>query len=345
MPYDYTCTDSNLVIIRYWGPLTANQPSSKRQRESHGPFHVTAVVYGRGENGLISNQLAEKLRDANHKQATKVPPVVWISWTLDGPNQSLKTSQVHIVLGLEKDLILGDSINNLYQSIHSSLSEGSLSCQLNTREDFEKHGILTANKRSENKLKHLMSLYRPKTQLDNMNPGISGLEAEEIERPLEASSESSPSSTLDSISNTGSDADNYIMDFSNSTHNVSFPQFSYSEASGQTCGAYYNVAAHLSYTHSKPGLKDRADDCGWESPLESTSCTSQVDSPISNWSFVENEPGEMEDQEVIRQCQQSDFETHPGHRFWIWDRQRQLWRLRGRSGLDERDRFTELFFQ
>ncbi|KAH6992164.1 hypothetical protein EDB82DRAFT_132573 [Fusarium venenatum] len=345
MPYECTGTDSNLAIITHWEPLTADQPLLKQQRESHGPFRITTLVYGRGKNGLISNELAEKLRIVDNKQTTKVPPVVCISWTFEGPDQNLETSQVHIVPGLQQDLILGDDTDELYQSVHINRPEESLPCQLNTREDFEKHGILTADKRSENELKYLISLCGSKTQPDNTNTNIADSEPEDIQRPLEANFGSLPSVTPDSISNTGSDADNYIMDFSNSIQNVSFPQFSHSGTSDKQCGAYYNATAHPRRTHSQSGLKDHANNCGWESSLESTSCASQVDSPISNWSFVENEPGEMEDQEVIQQCQRSDFETHPGHRFWIWDRQRQLWRLRGRDGLDERDWFTELFFQ
>ncbi|EKJ74151.1 hypothetical protein NXS19_005129 [Fusarium pseudograminearum] len=345
MPYDYTCTDSYLIIIRHWGPLTVDQPLSKRPCESHGPFHITALVYGRGENGLISNKLAEKLRSADHKQATKVPPVVWISWTFDGLDQNLETSQVHIAPGLEQDLILGDNTNEIYRSVHISPPEEQLPLQPDTREYFQKHGISAANKRSENMLKDLMSLFRPKAQPDNVKTDVAGSEPEEIERPSEVSSESSPSPTFYSISNTGSDADNWITDFSNSIHNVSFPQAPYLDTNDQTFGAYCNVAAHLDRTHFKPGPKNCAEGCGGKSSLGSASYISEAYSPISNWSFVCKESGEMEDREVIQQCQQNEFETHPGHHFWIWDRQRQLWRLRGRDGLDEEDRFTELFFQ
>ncbi|ESU14909.1 hypothetical protein FGSG_08437 [Fusarium graminearum PH-1] len=337
MPYDYTCSGSNVVIITHWGPL-----ASKGQYESHGPYHIAAVVYGRGDKGIVSYNIAEKLQITDGKQVTKVPPVVWISWTFKGLNQNLETSQVRIVPGLKQDLVLGDSTDEIYRSFHISTPEETVSHQFITRNDFEKHGILTANKRSENKLKSLISLYLSKTQLDKVKSDVASSKPEEIERPSESSSELSPGSTLDSISNTGTDADNWVMDFGNSIPSGSLPQLSYLDTPDQTCGTCCNSAAHLGRTHSKPGLKDCDEDRGWEVPHDSVSHTSQADSPMSNWSFVNKEPGEMKDQEVIQQCQRSDFETHPGHSFWVWDRQRQLWRRRGRSGLDERDWFTEL---
>lgn len=41
--------------------------------------------------------------------------------------------------------------------------------------------------------------------------------------------------------------------------------------------------------------------------------------------------------------QVSDFDMHPGHKFWVWDKDRQRWRRRGRSGLEETDWFPESF--
>ncbi|KAL6918005.1 hypothetical protein ACHAPO_000185 [Fusarium lateritium] len=341
MPYDCTGTNSTLAIITHWEPLTADQPLSKRQRESQGPFRIYAAVYGRGKNGLISNKLAEKLRIVDDTQTKKVPPVVCISCTFEGSDQNLETSQVHVVPGLQQDLVLGDDTDELWQSVHISRPEEPLPRQLNTQEDFERNGISTTNERSKDKLKYLVNLYSSKTQRDVSNPNIANSEPEEIQRPSEVSSESLHSSTLDSISNINSDTDNWIMDFS------SFPQVSYLDTQDQTCGAYYNAAAHLGRTQSEPRHEDYVGGCSGSrmSPLGSAPCTLRSYSPISNWSLVEKEPGEMGEQEIIQQCQHSDFETHPGHRFWIWDRQRQLWRRRGRSGIDERDWFTESFLQ
>ncbi|RSL63153.1 hypothetical protein CEP51_013360 [Fusarium floridanum] len=43
------------------------------------------------------------------------------------------------------------------------------------------------------------------------------------------------------------------------------------------------------------------------------------------------------------QDQMSDFDMHPGHKVWVWDKDRQRWRRRGRSGLEETDWFPESF--
>lgn len=43
------------------------------------------------------------------------------------------------------------------------------------------------------------------------------------------------------------------------------------------------------------------------------------------------------------QSQTSDFEMHPGHKVWEWDKDIQRWKRRGRSGLEETDWFPESF--
>ncbi|KAF5008300.1 hypothetical protein FDECE_5419 [Fusarium decemcellulare] len=42
---------------------------------------------------------------------------------------------------------------------------------------------------------------------------------------------------------------------------------------------------------------------------------------------------------VSSQSQQSEFEAHPGHKIWVWDVDKQRWRRRGQSGLEETDWF------
>ncbi|KAI8681370.1 hypothetical protein NCS55_00388000 [Fusarium keratoplasticum] len=43
------------------------------------------------------------------------------------------------------------------------------------------------------------------------------------------------------------------------------------------------------------------------------------------------------------QGQMSDFEMHPGHKVWEWDKDIQRWKRRGRSGQEETDWFPESF--
>lgn len=296
MPKDWTHGDSRLVIITHWEP-TGDHLSAKRQHEPYTQVHIAALVYGRGENGLISNKLAQKLLDTNEKQTTKFPPVVSICWTFDGPDQNLETSQVHIVPELEQDLILGDNTDELYESVHLSPPEAPLPYQLNTREAFEKHGILPVNKTSEDRIRHLVNLHCPKAQ-----SRISGSE--------------DPSSKL--------------VEFERLS--LSSPVCSYSDSMGSSGGVHYNTTAHLRRTHFEPGSWD------WET----VSVASHANSSVSNWSLIDDKSAEeMGNREVTQRYQQNDFQAHPGHRFWVWDRQRQLWCRRGRSGPDERDWFIE----
>ena len=85
----------------------------------------------------------------------------------------------------------------------------------------------------------------------------------------------------------------------------------------------------------------------------------EVSSPDS-WIFVKNsspqatiedgspaQVGGAETEEYgepwFNQGQMSEFDTDPGHKEWEWDKDRQRWKRRGRSGLEETDWFPESF--
>lgn len=85
----------------------------------------------------------------------------------------------------------------------------------------------------------------------------------------------------------------------------------------------------------------------------------EVSSPGS-WIFVKNsspqatiedgspaQVGGAETEEYgepwFNQGQMSEFDTDPGHKEWEWDKDRQRWKRRGRSGLEETDWFPESF--
>ncbi|KAL4724115.1 hypothetical protein ACLX1H_008724 [Fusarium chlamydosporum] len=274
MPNDLNC--SQIVIITHWGRLPASKSLSRRRYKSHGTLRITAIVYGKGENGLISNTLAEKLQIPDEKQAIKAPSVFWISWTFDGPGQNLETSEVHIVPELKQDLILGDNTDILYQSVHLSPPEAR---QLNTKEDFQKRGITTANEQSQDMLNYLLSLHRTKAQPNVPDSKNTESVSEEIKRPPEASSaESSRSLTLDSMSSTGSDGEVWTMDFGDSRQDLSFPRAPWLDISSDECGAYYNAAAHPCRTH----FKHSAGSCDWE-VVTVPAADSPNNRPFVNW--------------------------------------------------------------
>lgn len=92
--------------------------------------------------------------------------------------------------------------------------------------------------------------------------------------------------------------------------------------------------------------------------VQSTQVTRE--SSPGSWQFVENpspQPmievdspalvGGTETEEYgnpsLDQGHTSDFDAHPGHKEWEWDKDRQRWKRRGRSGLEETDWFPESF--
>lgn len=50
-----------------------------------------------------------------------------------------------------------------------------------------------------------------------------------------------------------------------------------------------------------------------------------------------------QEENLLDQGQTSDFDMHSGHKEWEWDKDRQRWKRRGRSGLEETDWFPESF--
>ncbi|KAF4945601.1 hypothetical protein FSARC_14405 [Fusarium sarcochroum] len=333
MPYG-----TQIVIIINWWLLNAHEPRppspSKRKCCSHGPLHITALLYDSGNGGLISNKIAEKLIGTKEQESSNFPSVVGISWTFDGPNQDLETSQVQVVPGLDQDLVLGNNTDELYQSVHFDCSQTSalhqlqpiqpetavssfgesFAGQINAREYIENQGIIPANQRSLEVFVSLLDLYRPKAPAPLL---------EERKDPMEASLESLHSSTFDEASNIDSEGD-WATTCDGSEH------------------GYIVSLSEPSYVNS---LTDPSEHDTWETPsqLSGTTCSaSQPGTPAHGWSWVgENQCISGTEEHMIDDSQLSDFETHPGHRFWVWDTQSERWRRRGRSGLEERDWFTE----
>ncbi|CAJ0547929.1 Ff.00g046830.m01.CDS01 [Fusarium sp. VM40] len=275
------------------------------------------------------------------KQSSNISPDMGISWAFPGSEQqeNLETSRVQVVPGLEQDLILGDSTEELYQSVHltppkdSQDQASSVSCldkdfthQLNSPEDFARHGLVPVNQQSQDKLKYYVDLYSQKAQPPLLRHSTSDSRQEEVERPFEAR-EYLHVSAMDTISHASSD-ENWVVAFKGS-------------ASGQNSYSTPPVYLNSSDANSKQDASERSTDA--------VSRHSRPNSPTSGWSLVDGNTcitSEEEDEnQGGNEARRSDFEMHPGHRFWEWDIQKQLWRRRGRSGQDEKDWFTEKLLQ
>ncbi|KAM0291190.1 hypothetical protein ACHAO9_004309 [Fusarium lateritium] len=310
-----------ITITGCWQPSTSK--SDPKLNGSIVSCHITAVSYGKGAFGFISNDIAKQMPGIYGKQSSNVPIVVGISWAFSGPEQheDLKTSQVQVLPDLEQDLVLGDSTEDLYQSVPSL--DKSFPLQLSTRQDFTNHGIMPMNQQSQDKLKYLMGLYSQKAQAPLLRPETSDSRPKEVERPFKAR-EYRHVSSMDTKSHASSD-ENWVMAFKGN-------------ASAQNSYSPPPVYLNSSDANSKQDT--------WEASTDAGSRYSRPNSPTSGWSLVGgNKSIAPEEVAEHRGETRSDFEMHPGHQFWEWDIQRQLWRRRGRSGLDEKDWFTEKLLQ
>jgi hypothetical protein len=171
-----------------------------------------------------------------------------------------------------------------------------------------------------------MRLYSQKAQTPLLRPDTSGSRPKELERRFKAR-EYLHVSSMDTTSHASSD-ENWVVAFRGS-------------ASGQNSCSPPPVYLNSSDANSKQDA--------WEEYTDAVSRYSLPNSPTSGWSLVDGNtsitPEEVEENQGENETGRSDFEMHPGHHFWEWDIQRQLWRRRGRSGLDEKDWFTEKLLQ
>ncbi|KAH7235923.1 hypothetical protein BKA59DRAFT_292600 [Fusarium tricinctum] len=334
-----THATQTIIITSCW-QLPASKSESK-QNGSIVPCHIAAVSIGRGAIGFISNNIAKQMSSIYGKQSSNISPDMGISWAFPGSEQqeNLETSRVQVVPGLEQDLVLGDSTEELYQSVHltppkdSQDQASSFSCldkdsthQLNSREDFARHGLVPVNQQSQDKLKYYMDLYSQKAQAPLLRPGTSDSRPKEVERPFEAG-ENLHVSAMDTTTHASSD-ENWVVAFKGS-------------ASGQNSYSPPPVYLNSSDANSKQDT--------WERSADAVSRHSRPNSPTSGWSLVDGNtsitPEEKDENQEENAAGRSDFEMHPGHHFWEWDIQRQLWRRRGRNGLDDKDWFTEKLLQ
>ncbi|KAF4421705.1 hypothetical protein FACUT_10923 [Fusarium acutatum] len=332
---------TQLVIINC-RPVSANDPSlSKRRNKSQSPLQISAILYGRAF-GLVSKNIAEKFLGASEKHTSGLPSVVEISWALSGSEQDLETSQVHVIPGLEQDLVLGDNPEELYQSVHltppahsqgskpeeqgesTSCPEEALPFQFNTWEDFKSQGIIPKNQQSQETLEQLLARCRTRAQTLLPLPKTVASKPEQPEGLSKISTDSLCGS-FDISSNTSDSDGKWIMPPNDKLHRERTSSLQPSDA------------------HN---LVDSSKNIAWELSTEA----SQVPShsfQFHGWSLVDtasadthlSTPEWLEDQNTAQESQNDDFATHPGHQFWEWDVERQLWRRKGQDGSDQRDWF------
>lgn len=328
------------VIINCWSVSANDLNLSKRKNKSQSPLQISAILCGR-DYGLISKNIVEKLLGTSEKHTSGLPSVVEISWTLSGSEQDLETSQVRVIPGLEQDLVLGDNTEELYQSVHltpPSHSQGSkpeehgpsTSCpealpfQFNTSEDFKSQGIIPKNQQSQEILKQLLGRCRTRAQSPLPHHKTVASEPEQPEGPSKISTDSSGGS-FDISSNTSDSDGKWIMPPNDKLHRERTSSLQPSDTDS---------------------LVDPSEEVAWEVSTEASQALSQS-FQFHGWSLVDtasadthpSTPEWVEDQNITHESQNDDFATHPGHRFWEWDVERQLWRRKGQNGSDERDWF------
>ncbi|KAF5618186.1 hypothetical protein F52700_12354 [Fusarium sp. NRRL 52700] len=325
---------TQLVIINCW-PVSANDSNlSKPTNKSQNPLQISAILYGRAY-GLVSKNIAEKLLGTSEKHTSRLPSMVEISWALSGSEQDLETSQVHVIPGLEQDLVLGDNPEELYQSVHLNPparppeskpeeQEEALLFQFNTREDFKSQGIIPKNQQSQETLEQLLAHCRTRAQ--NPLPLHKAVASEpEQSEGLSKVSTGSLCGYFDVSSNTSGSDRKWIMPANDKLHRERTSSLQPSDTDS---------------------LVDPSESIAWELSTEASQVPSRS-LQLHGWSLVDtasadthpSTPEWMDDQSTTHESQNDDFATHPGHRFWEWDVERQLWRRKGQDGSTERDWF------
>ncbi|KAG5761378.1 hypothetical protein H9Q72_010504 [Fusarium xylarioides] len=325
---------TQLVIINCW-PVSANDSNvSKRRNKSQSPLQISAILYGRAY-GLVSKNIAEKFLGVSEKHTSGLPSVVEISWALSGSEHDLETSQVHVIPGLEQDLVLGDNPEELYQSVHlpppahsqrskpeeqgesTSCPKETLPFQFNTWEDFKSQGIVLKNQQSQETLERLLARCRARAQ----NPlPYHQIVASEPEQP-EGLSKISPDSlcgSFDMSSNTSDSDWKWIMPPNDKLHRERTASLQPSDIDS---------------------LVDPSENIAWELSTEASQVPSHSLVDTASADTHPSTPEWVEDQNTAHESRNDDFATHPGHRFWEWDVERQLWRRKGQDGSSERDWF------
>ncbi|KAF4978666.1 hypothetical protein FZEAL_4984 [Fusarium zealandicum] len=356
------CTLLFIHLIDVW-PLSEGDGNWKCNAKSHykpsNPLRAKACFQRQEDNGVISSKIIEGLLGPQRHRYSDCPPFVGISWSVSSSHHKLEVSHLQVVSGLKHDLIITNGCGQ-WSSLHQPRQSPSPLSFINS--EFDKSirgepandkmaedspedihikdrladhgyvrslaasmGIILANPQSVDSFASLLRQIQHKTADSGMiadasilQPGSSApsLTSGRTESSASASNSSIHGSRLDEC---GINYD-WCMASSRKIPFVPFQEYRFSYS-----------PEHVSAQH--PGA------------LELESQITPTISPGGSRTSLEREDDTvMEDEEeecVPEQSQPSDFMMHPGHKIWVWDIQRQRWRRRGRSGLEETDWFPE----
>ncbi|KAM5346685.1 hypothetical protein ACJ41O_009690 [Fusarium nematophilum] len=348
----------------------------KRQNQSAGSRRVTAYFESQRHNGVISEQLLESLLGKHFDRCAGKPAFVAIYWSFPGSDRDCEVSHLEVASGLEHDLIIPkhsspSSWNSpitqaepyhpplpIDESVSNTEASGAVATEDCTAQHWrdisfedkladhefvkslaESQGIVLMNLKSvQDFASLLLRLY--KKSLNGNDPPASPpqpggaaprMDSKEASGSVRGSNSSVPDSHSD-----GSDLDcTWSAVSSERAPYARFPEPASPRSPSQ--------ASEQTYA----GESTRA--------RQSVASASREDSSNSSWfvlgnsprnSAIENASPRAPSEEAFWEEQgpspsQTDFEMHPGHKFWVWDGERERWRRRGRSGLEERDWFPE----
>ncbi|KAJ3523227.1 hypothetical protein NM208_g12531 [Fusarium decemcellulare] len=348
--------------------------NDRRQKPTGLPLQVTACFRSGKHSGLISSNIVELALGAHVCHSSQATAHVGISWAFSDTHQNPETSYLQVVSGLSHHLIIPNGsdegprallpqpppsaiahyTNEAYpeettlgvpaneKSIVGSSGRGCVKDNLadhdNVRALAASQGILLANPQSVEVFASLIHQLRMNAR-QGANISIASSSRPGISSPSSNFEEAQSWAQVSNSSLHGSGFDECDLECNWSIVSSEHPAFLGLQG--------------LSCSHGPVQPTELACSDAHISTSQNIGSHGREQSPASNWLVVEDTIGNegsattcgevvWDDEDAVPiKNQLSDFEMHPGHKTWVWDVQRQRWRRRGRSGLEETDWFPE----